>query len=245
MTKIATMRVDKLLSSMGYGSRNDVAALAKLGQIILDGTPIKDVGKRIQISQDLTERLLVLAEPLDPLMGMVILLNKPLGMTCSHKDVGPLVYDLFPDRWLRRTPALSTIGRLDKETTGLLLITDDGTLLHRVISPKRHIRKTYRAKLARPMTGDEAALFASGTLMLNGETKPLAPAELIGVSDTEALLTITEGRYHQVRRMFAATGNHVVELHRTALGGLVIDDTMDLGDWTLLNEAQIEQIFSV
>jgi 16S rRNA pseudouridine516 synthase len=99
--------------------------------------------------------------------------------------------------------------------------------------------------LARPMTGDEAALFASGTLMLNGETKPLAPAELIGVSDTEALLTITEGRYHQVRRMFAATGNHVVELHRTALGGLVIDDTMDLGDWTLLNEAQIEQIFSV
>jgi 16S rRNA pseudouridine516 synthase len=158
-------------------------------------------------------------EPLDPIVGIVILLNKPLGMTCSRKEDGALVYNILPDRWKRRDPAISTIGRLDKQTSGLLLLTDDGDLLHRVISPKRHVTKTYRATLARPLNGTEGALFASGQLMLEGEDKPLAPAELEVVSQREALLHVTEGRYHQVRRMFAATGNHVEMLHRAPLGG--------------------------
>ncbi len=243
MAKTQTSRVDKLLSSMGYGSRKEMARMAMAGGITLDAAALLDVSKRIPVTPDLPIRMTIDGEPLDPVAGLVILLNKPLGMTCSHKESGKLVYDILPARWRRRDPAISTIGRLDKQTSGLLLLTDDGDLLHRIISPKRHVRKTYRAKLARPLNGSEAALFASGDLMLEGEDKPLAPAELNVVSQTEALLSVTEGRYHQVRRMFAATGNHVEELHRERLGGLSLPDGMAPGQWKLLNEDEIALIF--
>lgn len=243
MAKSPTSRVDKLLSSMGYGSRTQMAQLAKVGGIRLDAARLSDVTKRIAVTPDLPARMTIDGEALDPVAGMVILLNKPLGMTCSHKEDGPLVYDILPERWKRRDPAISTIGRLDKQTSGLLLMTDDGDLLHRVISPRRHVKKTYRAKLARPLGGREADLFASGQLMLEGEDKPLAPAELEVISDTEALLAVTEGRYHQVRRMFAATGNHVEDLHRERLGGLSLPDGMAPGQWKLLSAEEIALIF--
>lgn len=243
MAKIPTSRVDKLLSSMGYGSRSEMARLAKAGGIILDAADLLDVSKRIAVTPDLPTRMMIDGEPLDPIAGMVILLNKPLGMTCSHKEVGALVYDILPDRWRQRDPAISTIGRLDKQTSGLLLLTDDGDLLHRVISPKRHVKKTYRAKLATALNGTEADLFAAGRLMLDGEEKPLAPAELEVISQTEALLSVTEGRYHQVRRMFAATGNHVEALHRERMGGLSLPDDLAPGQWKLLGEDEIALIF--
>jgi 16S rRNA pseudouridine516 synthase len=243
VTKEISLRLDKLLGSMGYGSRSEIARLAKSGGIALAGDRLLDAAQRIKVSADLPQRMTVMGEKLDPLVGMVILLHKPLGMTCSHKEAGALVYDILPPRWRRRDPAISTIGRLDKNTTGLLLLTDDGALLHRVISPKRHVRKSYLATLARPLNGDEGALFASGQMMLEGEDKPLAPAELEVLSETQALLHVTEGRYHQVRRMFAATGNHVEALHRTALGGLTLPDTMAAGDWCVLDPVQVEQIF--
>ena len=243
MAKIPTSRLDKLLSSMGYGSRKDMALVAKTGGGTLDGVAVLDSAPRIEVTPDLPARMQINGVPLDPLAGMVVLLNKPLGTTCSHKEQGALVYDILPARWKSRDPALSTIGRLDKQTSGLLLLTDDGALLHRVISPKRHVTKTYRAQLARPLNGSEAALFASGALMLDGEEKPLAPATLTILSQTEALLSITEGRYHQVRRMFAATGNHVEALHREALGGLVLPQNMGPGEWKLLREAEIAMIF--
>lgn len=243
MTKPATARVDQLLSSMGYGSRKDMARMAKAGGISLDGGDLLDVSQRIAVTPDLPRRMQIDGAALDPVAGLVILLHKPLGMTCSHKEQGPLVYDILPDRWRRRDPAISTIGRLDKQTSGLLLLTDDGALLHRVISPKRHVKKTYRAKLDRPLSGQEAALFAAGELLLEGEDKPLAPAKLEVISDTEALLHVTEGRYHQVRRMFAATGNHVVSLHREALGGLALPETLAPGQWKLLDAEEIASIF--
>ena len=243
MAKDISQRLDKLLGSMGYGSRSEIAHLAKVGGIELDGAKLWDASKRITVTADLPQRMTVMGEKLDPLVGMVILLNKPLGMTCSHKEAGALVYDILPARWRRRDPAISTIGRLDKNTTGLLLLTDDGALLHRVISPKRHVRKSYLATLARPLRGDEGGIFASGQMMLEGEDKPLAPAELEVLSETQALLHVTEGRYHQVRRMFAATGNHVEALHRTALGGLSLPDTMAPGAWCVLDPAQVDQIF--
>ena len=243
MAKSPTSRVDKLLSSMGYGSRKEMARMARAGGITLDGADFRDVTKRIPVTPDLPTRMEIDGEALDPIAGMVILLNKPLGMTCSHKEDGALVYDILPPRWKSRDPAISTIGRLDKQTSGLLLLTDDGDLLHRVISPRRHVKKTYRATLARPLNGSEGALFASGHLTLEGEDKPLAPAELEVVSKTEALLSVTEGRYHQVRRMFAATGNHVEALHRERLGGLSLPDDMVRGQWKLLSEAEIALIF--
>lgn len=236
-------RIDKLLSSMGYGSRADIARLARAGAINLDGARLTDAARRIPVTPDLPSRLMIDGEALDPLAGMVILMNKPLGVTCSHKDNGPLVYGMLPDRWRLRQPVLSTVGRLDRQTSGLLLLTDDGDLLHRIISPRRHVRKTYRVTLARPLDGSESATFAAGDLMLRGETTPLAPAEMTVVSDTEVLLGITEGRYHQVRRMFAAIGNHVESLNREQLGGLSLPDDLAPGQWTLLGASEVASIF--
>lgn len=243
MTKASTSRVDKLLSSMGYGSRNQIARMAKAGSIALDAAVLSDVTKRIPVASDLPIRMAIDGEALDPLPGMVILLNKPLGVTCSHMEDGALVYQILPERWRRRDPAISSIGRLDKQTSGLLLLTDDGGLLRRVISPKRQINKTYRVKLARPLNGTEDHLFASGRLMLEGENKPLSPAKLEVISETEALLIVTEGRYHQVRRMFAAAGNHVEELRRERIGRLSLPDDMAPGQWKLLSEEEIASIF--
>lgn len=243
MAKTPTSRVDRLLSSMGYGSRNEMARLAKAGGIMLNGAALLDVTRRIPVTPDLPARMVIDGEALDPLAGMVILLNKPLGMTCSHKGDGALVYDLLPKRWKRRDPKISAIGRLDKQTSGLLLLTDDGDLSHRVTSPRRNVEKTYRARLSRPLNGSEGDLFASGNMMLEGEDKPLAAADLAVVSETEALLTITEGRYHQVRRMFAAAGNHVEELHRERLGGLSLPEDLAPGQWKLLSETEISLIF--
>lgn len=242
--KTPTSRVDKLLGSMGYGSRTEMARMGKAGGIVLDGVDLTDVSKRIPVTSDLPSRMEIDGEPLDPVQGLVMLLNKPLGMTCSRKEDGSLVYDILPDRWKRRDPAISTIGRLDKQTTGLLLLTDDGDLLHRVISPKRHVTKVYRATLARPLVGTEGALFASGQLVLENEDKPLSPAILEVVSPTEALLTVTEGRYHQVRRMFAAVGNHVEALHRERMGGLVLPDDLAPGEWRLMTPEEVDLIFA-
>jgi 16S rRNA pseudouridine516 synthase len=243
VSKIATSRIDKLLSNMGYGSRTEVGRLAQVGGIVLDGADVTDVSRRIPVTPDLPERMQVDGAPLDPPPGLVVLLHKPLGMTCSHKEDGSLVYDALPERWRRRDPALSTIGRLDKETSGLLLLTDDGDFLHRVISPRRHVAKVYRATLARPLAGTEGALFGSGELMLEGEAKPLAPAELEIMTPTEARLTVTEGRYHQVRRMFAAVGNHVESLHRERVGGLTLPDELAPGQWRLLTSEEAARVF--
>ena len=107
-------RLDRLLANLGYGSRNEVQELARRGAVRLDGAPIKDASQRISVTPDLSARLTVSGELLDPMPGMAVMLHKPLGVTCSHKEAGPLVYDLFPPRWRRREPALSTVGRLDK-----------------------------------------------------------------------------------------------------------------------------------
>jgi 16S rRNA pseudouridine516 synthase len=241
--KTPTSRIDRLLGAMGYGSRAEMARMARAGGVVLDGEDVADVSRRIAVTHDLPQRMEIDGEPLDPVPGLVILLNKPLGMTCSHKEDGALVYDVLPDRWRGRDPAISTVGRLDKQTSGLLLLTDDGDLLHRIISPKRHVAKVYRATLARPLEGHEGELFASGTLVLEGEDKPLAPARLEVISPTEALLTVTEGRYHQVRRMFAAAGNHVETLHRERMGGLVMPDDLAPGQWRLLDDTEVATIF--
>ena len=127
--------------------------------------------------------------------------------------------------------------RLDKETSGALLFTDDGTFLHRVISPKSEVPKIYEVTLDRPMKGDEGALFASGDMMLESEDKPLKPAELQVLDETHARLTLHEGRYHQVRRMFAATGNHVTDLTRSHIGGLGLEG-LEEGKWKVLSEEE-------
>jgi 16S rRNA pseudouridine516 synthase len=238
MTKTAAVRLDRLLANLGYGVRRGVHILARQGRIKLDGEALRDAEQRVPLTAEFAARLTIDDEPLDPLPGMVMMLNKPVGVTCSHKDVGPLVYKLLPERWQRRDPAISAIGRLDKDTSGLLLLTDDGTFLHQVISPRRHIPKRYLVTLDRPLDGSEAELFASGTLMLESETKPLLPATLEVMSPREAAVTLMEGRYHQVRRMFAAVNNHVTALHRVSIGGLALPDDLAPGAFVVLDEKQ-------
>ncbi len=237
-------RLDKLLANMGYGSRREIQQMADGGRITLDGTMLVDAAKRIPLDPDLPERLRVGGAPLDPLPGLILMLHKPLGVTCSHKEAGGLVYELLPQRWRRREPPISTVGRLDKETSGLLLMTDDGALLHRIISPKASIEKRYRVGLARPLEGDEAGVFGVGGLMLDGEEKPLLPAKLEVHGPTDASLTITEGRYHQVRRMFAAIGNHVETLHRDRIGGLDLPGDLAAGEFRMLEPADVALIFA-
>lgn len=223
-------RLDKLLSSLGYCTRKEVALLIREGIIThAENLPLKNDTK---VSHN---EVYFEGEPLDPPSGMVILMHKPTGFICSHDEgEGRLVYDLLPPRWRLRDPKISTIGRLDKETSGLLLLTDDGALLHRLTSPHHHVAKIYKATLDRALNGKEAEIFASGTLMLNGEKTPCLPAKLTIIDETHVTLEITEGRYHQVRRMFAAVGNHVTALHRCSFGDLTLGDLQE-GEYHLVD----------
>jgi len=241
--KAPMARLDRLLANLGYGSRREVAALVAHKQVELDGVALRDVGARIAVTPDLPERMTVVGKPLDPPAPLTLLMHKPLGVVCSHRETGRSVYELMPRRWQARMPALSSIGRLDKETSGLLLITDDGPFLHRVISPKAKVAKRYIATLDRPLEGTEAEVFAAGTLMLEGERDPLAPAVLQPIGPKEARLIITEGRYHQVRRMFAAVGNHVVALHRDRIGDLELPADLEPGAWRILTPGEQASIF--
>ena len=236
-------RLDRLLANLGYGSRREVTALVARGQVVLDGATLKDAGARIAVTADLPARMTIASQPVDPPAPLTILMHKPLGVVCSHREPGRSIYELLPPRWQGRLPALSSIGRLDKETSGLLLITDDGPFLHRVISPKSEVAKRYVATLDRPLAGTEAEAFAAGTLMLESETEPLAPAVLEPLGAMQARLTIIEGRYHQVRRMFAAVGNHVTTLHRDRIGGLTLPEDLAPGAWRILSSDQQGAIF--
>jgi len=231
------MKLVKLLANLGYGSRKDVTALLRNGWVTRrDGS---ELGVDDSAAHD---DILVDDEPLDPAQGMILMLHKPIGYTCSTKDTGRLIYDLLPPRFRLRNPVLSSVGRLDRDTSGLLLMTDDGALLHRITSPKAHLPKVYEAVLASDLRGDEAAIFASGELMLESENQPLAPAVLTALEPRRARIATIEGRYHQVRRMFAAVGNHVESLHRVSIGGLTLGDLAP-GAWRLLTPGDLAVLF--
>ena len=232
------MKLVKLIANLGYGSRKDVTQLFRSGRIT-------DANGEVLYADDVVpyETIRVDDEPLDPPPGLTLMMNKPLGVTCSRKDTGRLVYDLLPPRYGVRSPALSTVGRLDRDTSGLLLFTDDGALLHRIISPKAQVAKVYEATLAQDLRGDEGALFAGGTLLLESEKEPLAPAMLEVLGPRHARLGVTEGRYHQVRRMFAAVGNHVETLRRISVGALELGD-LPPGEWRALDAVEIASIFA-
>lgn len=235
------IKLVKLIANLGYGSRRDVARMFREGRITDTAGEVlyaDDQATHAQVHVD--------GEPLDPPAGLVLLLHKPVGYTCSTRDPGRIVHDLLPPRFRLRSPLLSTVGRLDRDTSGALLLTDDGALLHRIVSPKAKLAKVYDATLAQELRGDEAAIFASGTLLLESEDTPLAPAvlEVMDMPDKSrrhARLVLTEGRYHQVRRMFAAVGNHVEALHRSRIGGLGLGDLAP-GQWRTLDAADLDAL---
>jgi 16S rRNA pseudouridine516 synthase len=252
------VRLDKLLSNLGYGSRREVAALIRGGRVEVlppaegeNGAPpppTKSGGKKGKNEQRLSadsralpSRVRLDGEPLDPRPPLTLLLHKPDGYVVASPDDpkarGPTVYDLLPERFGARKPVLGPAGRLDKATSGLMLLTDDGQLAHRVMSPKKVLWKEYEATLDAPLSdaelADAARLFASGEMVLAGDDgspsagRPLLPAKLsssVGMgpasSSSVVRVRVCEGRYHQVRRMMAAVGREVVALRRLSVGGL-------------------------
>jgi len=231
------VKLVKHLANLGYGSRKQVTQMFREGLIT-------DADGEVLYADDQVEHaaIRVDGEALDPPPGLILALHKPVGYTCSTKDPGRIVYDLLPPRFRLRSPLLSTVGRLDRDTSGLLLMTDDGALLHRIVSPKSQLAKVYEATLAEDLRGDEAAQFASGTLLLDGETTPLLPVELEVLGPRQARITLYEGRYHQARRMFAAVGNHVASLHRSRIGGFALDETLPAGQWRALDAADLGRV---
>jgi 16S rRNA pseudouridine516 synthase len=231
------MRLVRLIANLGYGSRREVQALFREGRIT-------NAAGEVLYADDQAahENIRLDGTPLDPPAGFTLMLNKPAGYTCSTKDRGALVYELLPPRFRQRTPLLATVGRLDRDTSGLLLMTDDGALLHRIVSPKSALAKVYVAELAQDLRGDEATVFASGTLMLDSENTPLLPVAMETLAPRRARLVLQEGRYHQVRRMFGAMGNRVTALHRERIGGLSLGD-LPSGDWRALGAADLAILF--
>ncbi len=220
-------RIDAHLSSLGYCTRGDAKKFLKINELTINDErvykpSIKAYHDEIKIND----------KTLDP-ESFTILMNKPSGVICSHNDAGVLIYSLLPQRWNQRNPKMSTVGRLDVDTTGAILITDDGVLNHRLTNPKRDISKVYEVDLKVPLKGDEEKIFASGELLLNGEEKPLLPAKLEIITSTKVRLEIIEGKYHQVKRMFAAVGNRVIKLHRVSFDDYTVDD-LNEGDYKII-----------
>lgn len=219
-------RIDQLLANLGYCSRRDSRAWVSDGRVTVDGTAARNASAKADPAS-----VLVDGEPLDHLGGLLLLLHKPLGLVCSHElREGPSIYDLLPARWRARNPVVTSIGRLDKDTSGAILLTDQSKLVHRLSSPKHKVDKVYRATVDRDLDESLIPIFASGTLQLENEKAPCAPAKLVIRKPRIAEITLIEGKYHQVRRMFAAQGWHVESLHRERFGDLNLND-IPLSEW--------------
>ena len=233
-----SLTLSRYLVALGYGTRKEAERIVRQRRVTTAaGAVLRDTDRyeHHDVFMD--------GAPLDAPPGSVILLHKPVGYVCSLNDRPPMIYELLPAKFPKRTPVMAAIGRLDADTSGLLLVTDDGPLNHLLASPKSHVPKRYAMTLAEPLRGDEGVLVASGALMLKGETTPLLSAEFTATGERSGEITVREGRYHQVRRMMAAIGNHVQALQRVALGPLVLGDLAE-GTWRLLDAGEIAALRS-
>lgn len=229
MSNSSARRLDQLLASLGYCSRRGSRDFLRRHEVTVNGERVGQVAQKA-----LPEAVRVDGEPLDHPDGLLVLLNKPAEYVCSHDArEGPSVYELLPPRWLERNPRPEAIGRLDRDTTGILLFTDRGELNHRWTSPRNHIEKVYRVTVDRPLDDSLIAQFASGTLQFDGESRPCRPAKLELTSARTARLTLVEGKFHQVKRMFAHFGHGVTALHRERFGAYTAD-SLEPGAWEVL-----------
>jgi 16S rRNA pseudouridine516 synthase len=228
------LRLDQLLSRYGYCSRREASAWVKAGRVTVNGLPLQKSEQRVDPAA-----VRVDGAPVEFPHGLLVAFHKPAGVACSHNATeSPLIYDLLPPRWLSRQPPPQTVGRLDRETSGLILLTDDGALLHRLTSPRHDVVKTYEVTVDTDIPDGLVALFAAGTLTLRGEDKPCLPAELEVLTPRTARLHIREGKYHQVRRMFASQGCTVTALHRTRVGRVELGN-LAAGEWREVTNADV------
>jgi 16S rRNA pseudouridine516 synthase len=235
------MRIDKMLANLGYGSRKEVKGLLKKGAVKINGEIVKDAKEHIDPNQDVVT---INGQEVVYKEFIYLMMNKPGGVISATEDnrdetvidlleMEDQVYEPFP------------VGRLDKDTEGLLLITNDGQLSHRLLSPKKHVPKTYFAAIEGEVTEEDILAFRNGVTLDDGyETKP---GELVilksgHMSDIE--LTITEGKFHQVKRMFQAVGKRVVYLKRISMGSLKLDETLELGEYRELTDEELEELMN-
>lgn len=232
-------RLDKLIASQGRFSRREVQELIKNGAVKVNGITVHDRGAK---SDDEKDIICVNGEQLDFQRFVYIMLNKPKGVVSATNDKNEkTVIDLVPKEFKGRN--LFPAGRLDITTTGFVLVTDDGDFAHRILSPKNHIEKTYEARLAESVTEGQLEAVRNGIELKDG-TKCL-PAKVTVLADGEKPLVeikICEGKYHQIKRMFAAAGNGVIELKRTQMGRLTLDPSLKEGECRLLDAHEVQKI---
>jgi len=242
-----TLRLDRLLSHASGLSRSQVRKLLKAGMVTVDGSICTDAERQVNEHSRISLDGIGSNGSIDGIgrnesqvlewpRARHVMLHKPSGYVCGNDDAThPSVTTLVATAW---AAGLHSAGRLDADTTGLVLLTNDGDWSHRVTSPRRHCAKTYLVSLRHPLAPDNVQRFAAG-LLLNGETRPTLPAHLELLGSQSARVTIHEGRYHQVKRMFAACGNRVEALHRESIGGLQLDPALQPGQWRELSADEI------
>ena len=230
-------RLDKLLAATGRWSRREVKSLVKEGRVLVDGVPAAAPEQKLDPA---LSRVLVDGEEPDIRQYTYVMLYKPPGVLSATEDARQeTVLDLLPPDLRRR--GLFPVGRLDKDSEGLLLLTNDGDLAHRLLSPKKHVDKVYRIRTDRPLTAEDAAAFAAGIVLADGTACRPAGLEVLG-DGTEALVTLHEGKFHQIKRMIASRGAAVCRLKRLSMGTLVLDASLKPGEFRLLTGEEVIKI---
>lgn len=223
-------RIDQMLSHSGYCSRSEARIWVKRGRVTVRGVPCRASDDKAAAGD-----VLVDGAPLDCPEGLLAVLHKPVGCVCSRNArEGALVYDLLPERWSRRNPPVTTVGRLDRDASGVLLVTDLGTIVQRLTSPRHHVAKVYEVVLSGPADPSWVERLGRDDFELPGEDKPCRPSRVeIGADPCRVQLELVEGRFHQVKRMFAVLGREVVSLHRSRFGEYDVAGLAP-GEWRLV-----------
>lgn len=235
---VIMMRLDKYLADMGIGTRTEVKKLIRQGKIAVDGAIVKSPEAKIDVDKN---QVTCGGEPVSYETFEYYMLNKPAGVVSATTDTkDKTVIDLIETK---KRKDLFPVGRLDKDTEGLLLITNDGELAHRLLSPKKHVDKVYYAKVEGIVTQEDKRAFAEGVSLGGGEMAKPAGLEIL-VSDeiSEIRLTIQEGKFHQVKRMFESVGKKVIYLKRLSMGTLVLDENLALGEYRTLTKEELEAL---
>ena len=230
-------RLDKYISAQTTLSRRDATAAIRRGRVTMNGVPVRDPSLKVDPA---AVSVALDGQTISYHRYIYIMMNKPGGILCVSRDPhASTVVDLLPKEWRCRN--LFPAGRLDKDTTGMVLLTDDGDYAHRMLAPKKHVPKRYLATLDAPADQTVCDAFRNGMTLANGEV--CLPADCEIGNGCHAVVTLHEGKYHQVKRMFAACGRHVERLHRLSMGGLVLDEALAPGDFRLLTEEEAMTVF--
>ena len=237
------LRLDRWLVTLGVGSRSEVQKLVRKGAVRVNGAPVSDPGKQVD---EATAQLTVMGQPLDGRLTRHVMLHKPAGLLTAARDKKqPTVMDLLPEVYA--SIGCMPVGRLDKDTTGLLLLTTDGELNHRLLAPGRHVDKTYRAQVDDELNESHVAAFAAGMHVPEDGKEPAfdaQPAHMALAAPDTGVLTIHEGKFHQVKRMFRVVGREVIQLHRLSFGSLQLDADLPEGAWRELTEEEIAALYA-